>query len=128
MWGQEQLRFWTVGGQAKLSWVMPSTNAIWTPFVAATFDQEFGFSHTLNIPVQLGQIADTVDFSGAQTFFGVRAGLQAQLNSGWNVGLQGSYQESDEFRIASVQAFARYYFGPGAQSDLVRNFTLPQQR
>jgi hypothetical protein len=128
VWGTEDVHFWTAGAEARLTWLVPSTTLTWTPFVAATFDQEFGFSHKLDIPLQPGQAADTVTYTGAQTFWGGRAGIAAQFNSGWNVGVQGGYQESNEFRIASAQAFLRYYFAPGSEPGLMRNFTLPQQR
>ncbi len=109
MWGAEQEHNWTTGGQAKLSIVAPRQGWIWTPFVAANVDQQFGFSHTFDIPVQTAQVAHTIHFGGPQTFLGASAGIDVRQPSGWDFGVKGFYQKSAEFRIAGGQAYVRYY-------------------
>ena len=110
--GAEQYHSWTAGGVAQLSAIIPKGDLTWTPFVAATFDQQFGYSDSLGIPNQPGQTADTINFGGPQTFLGVRAGVDVRQVPGWDLGVQGFYKESSEFRIAGGLAFLRYYVNP----------------
>ena len=108
IWGNETERFGEVGGQARLFMTIPRDGLIWKPFVAATFEQQFGYLHTLTIPVQAASTGDTIFYSGPQTFGGVRGGISAQAANGIIVGIQGFYKQSSEYTIAGGQAFLRY--------------------
>jgi hypothetical protein len=77
VYGTERIRFWNVGGHAKLFWTLPCGPLVWTPFVAATIDQEFGYSHTLDIPVQTAAVADVFYYGSAQTFWVRKPALKA---------------------------------------------------
>jgi hypothetical protein len=110
--GDEKLHFWDAGGHAQLAWIIPNNGWTWMPYGALTLDQQFGFSHTLGIPVQAGQGADTLYFGNAQTFWGGQLGISAQNNSGWTLGIKGYTQQSAEFEIWGGQAYVRYAFLP----------------
>jgi hypothetical protein len=108
--GDEKIHFWDTGGRAQLALIIPNNNWTWTSSAGLSLDQEFGFSHTLGIPVQTGQIADTLFFGNAQTLWGAQAGISAQNNSGWTLGIKGYTQQSAQFDIWGGQAYVRYNF------------------
>lgn len=107
--GAETFNTWSAGGLAKVSVLIPRDSLIWKPFIAATFDQQFGYKDAISIPAQTGQIADTIYLGNAQTFWGFRTGFDVRQAPGWDVGVQGFYKQSSEFRIAGAMAFLRYY-------------------
>jgi len=107
-WGDENLRYWAAGAQARLFMTIPRGWWTWTPYVAATFSSQFSYSATLDIPAQTAQAADTLLFGGPQTFWGGRAGVSALAANGIEVGAQGFYRESAQFRVAGGQVFIRY--------------------
>jgi hypothetical protein len=98
-WGDEQIRSWRAGGQAMLLANVYRGGYQMTPFVAATVTSDFSFSHTLDIPVQVGQIADTIFYGSPQTFWGVRGG--------WNFGLEGFTQNSSQYQVLGARAYVR---------------------
>jgi hypothetical protein len=106
----EKLHFWDAGGHAQLALIIPNDHWTWMPYGALTLDQQFGFSHTLDIPVQAGQIADTIFFGNAQTFWGGQLGISVKNDTGWTLGLKGYTQQSAEFDIWGGQAYVRYAF------------------
>lgn len=107
--GTERLAFWDVGGVAKLFWVLPPWGRVaWSPFVAATIDQEFGYSHTLDIPTQTAQAADTLYYGNAQTFGGAQIGIDGLDVSGVRFGVKGYYQQSSEFQVFGGQAYVKF--------------------
>ena len=107
-YGGEQYRYWLAGGQAKLIMTVPTDYLTWKPWASVNVDQQFGFSHTLDIPVQTAQAADTIYFGSAQTFWGTRAGIEAQHSSGLRVGLSGVFQQSSQYQILGGQVYVRY--------------------
>jgi hypothetical protein len=106
----EKMHFWDTGGHAQLSLIIPNNNWTWMPYAGLSLDQEFGYSHTLGIPVQTGQIADTLFYGNAQTFWGGQAGISAQNDAGWTLGIKGYTQQSAQFEIWGGQAYVRYNF------------------
>jgi len=108
--GAERLRYWDAGGQARLFATIPNGRLTWTPYVTATLDQQFAFSHTLGVVAQAGAPADTIYYGGAQTFWGAQIGLYAQDASGIGVGIRGIYQQSSEFQVFGGQAYLQYVF------------------
>ena len=108
VYGTERIRFWNVGGHAKLFWTLPCGPLVWTPFVAATIDQEFGYSHTLDIPVQTAAVADVFYYGSAQTFLGAQAGIEGRNPYGVRFGLNGYYRQSSEFQVLGGQAYLKF--------------------
>ena len=47
---------------------------------------------------------------GYQTLWGAQAGISAQNNSGWTLGIKGYTQQSAQFDIWGGQAYVRYNF------------------
>lgn len=108
VYGTERIRFWNVGGHAKLFWTLPCGPLVWTPFVAATIDQEFGYSHTLDIPVQTAAVADVFYYGSVQTFLGAQAGIEGRNPYGVRFGLNGYYRQSSEFQVLGGQAYLKF--------------------
>jgi hypothetical protein len=108
--GDELIHYWTVGGEARLSAIIPRAGLTWTPYAAANISQQFGFSHTLDIPTQPGQGADTIFFGSAQTFAGTLAGINATNAAGIILGIEGFYKQSSEYQVAGGDAYLRFRF------------------
>jgi hypothetical protein len=105
--GAEQYKYGLVGGQAKLFASMPGGRWTSTPFVAATVDQQFGYSHSLDIPTQVTQIGDTLFFGSAQTFWGGQLGVDVLDASGVRIGINGYYRSSSQYELAGGQGYIR---------------------
>lgn len=108
VWGDQNLRYWTAGAQAQLTWIIPTPQLTWRPFLAATVSSDFSYSNTVDIPAQTGALADTLFIGGPQTFGGARAGISAQAKNGIIVGAQAFYQRSSEYSVTGGQVFLRY--------------------
>jgi hypothetical protein len=108
--GDERIHYWTVGGEARLSALIPRAGLTWSPYAAANVSQQFGFSHTLDIPTQPGQGADTIFFGSAQTFAGALAGINAANAAGIVLGIEGFYKQSSEYQVVGGDAYLRYRF------------------
>jgi hypothetical protein len=108
--GTERLAFWDAGGVAKLFWVLPPWGRVtWSPFVAATVDQWFGFQHTLDLPAQAALPAgDTLFYGTAQTFGGAQAGIDFVDVSGVRFGMKGYYQQSQEFQVFGGLGYIKF--------------------
>jgi hypothetical protein len=108
--GPEQIDYWDVGGIAKLYWVLsPSGRITWSPFVAATIDQEFGYSHSLDLPAQAALPGgDTFFYGSAQTFGGAELGIDALDVSGISFGLKAYYRQSQEFQVVGGLAYVKF--------------------
>jgi hypothetical protein len=110
IWGAERLRFWDIGGEARLFETIPCNGLIWTPYVSATLDQQFGYSDALAIPAQPGQIADTIYYGTAQTAWGTQIGVSVQNAKGFVLGVAGIYARSSEYQVLGGRAYVRYVF------------------
>jgi hypothetical protein len=110
--GDERLHFWMLGAQARLFATIPNGRLTWVPYVTGTIDQQLGFTHTLQFPVQpaFAFPGDQVSFGDAQTFLGAGVGMAVQDASGFIVGVQGRYMESAQYQILGGQAYLRYQF------------------
>lgn len=74
-------------------------------------DQQFGFSSKLVIPDQpLFPGGDTVWFTQALTYWGVRGGLEVTGATGLTVGVKGFYAASSDTQIAGGAAYIRIPF------------------
>lgn len=105
-WGDERLKFWNAGAQARLFEVFVDRDYIITPFVAASVESQFDFSHTLGIPSQpaFGITSDTLLLGSAQTFWTEKTGIDVTDPNGWQYSLRGFYSESSEYRVYGFQA------------------------
>lgn len=110
IWGAERFHSWDVGGLARLYATIPNGQWVWMPYVGATLNQQFGYKDALAIPAQPGQIADTIFYGSAQTFWGAQLGMLVQDKSGIAVGIRGIYQQSSEFQAWAGQAYLQYTF------------------
>jgi len=108
--GAEQIDYWDVGGIAKLYWVLsPWGRIAWSPFVAATIDQELGYSHSLDLPAQAALPGgDTFFYGSAQTFGGAELGIDALDVSGISFGLKAYYRQSQEFQVVGGLAYVKF--------------------
>jgi hypothetical protein len=108
VFGAGTTRYGDIGARAKLFAVIPNSGFIWMPYVAATIDQEFGFSSTANIPVQAAlPTGDSLSFQQALTFSGVELGLDTRAPNGWMLGLKGFYQASTDVNLAGGAAYLK---------------------
>jgi len=113
-WGDERKRYWSAGGRAKLFWTLPGGRWTWSPFVAATLDSQFSFSHTVDIPAQalhgVALDADTLFTGGAQTFWGGQIGVDVLDVSGVKFGINGYYRDSSQYQDAGGRAYIKFPF------------------
>jgi hypothetical protein len=101
--GTERLAYGDVGGKAKLYWILPPWGrTAWSPYVAATVDQWFAYSHTVALP------GDTLFFGSGQTFGGAQVGLDLFDVSGVRYGIQGYYAQSQEYQYFGGQAYVKF--------------------
>jgi hypothetical protein len=103
VYGTEETRFGDVGARARLFEILPGYGSLWIPYVGATVDQQFGFSHTSNFPNQVQLVSgDIVTYSQAHTFWGVEGGLDVlgSAVSAWRVEAKGFYTASSDTNIA----------------------------
>ena len=108
VFGDDRTQFGDVGARVKLFMVIPDHGVYWMPYVAGTVDQLFGYSSTLNIPVQAAlPTGDVVGLSQAQTFGGGELGLDARVPNGWTIGAKGFYTASADTNIAGGTAYVR---------------------
>jgi hypothetical protein len=70
VWGRELQDYWSTGGRLKLFMTLPGERYSWSPYVAATLNDEFDFAHTIKVPAQDGFARDTLIYGDAQTFWG----------------------------------------------------------
>jgi hypothetical protein len=110
VYGDEKSRSGDVGARAKLFAFVPGYGLLWSPYIAGTIDQQFGFSHTAAFPDQAQLVGgDIVTYSQAQTFWGVEGGLDV-LNggvSGWRVGAKGFYTASADTNTTGGQLYVK---------------------
>ena len=102
--GAEQISYGDAGGQAKLIWQLPrgASRVTWAPYIAGTIDQQFGYSHSLAIP------GDQLNFGSAQTFGGVKIGVDAFDISGIRFGAQAYYRQSQEYQVVGGMAYVKF--------------------
>jgi hypothetical protein len=106
--GADVTRFWDTGGQVKLFAIIPKSGFVWTPYVAGTVDQQFGFSSTGYIPNQPALPGgDVVSLQAAPTFWGTQLGLDVTVPNGWIGGVNGFYQASADTNITGGSAHVR---------------------
>ena len=106
--GEERLKYHKAGARARLYADIISGNVTWTPSIAATYEQRFGYSHTIDIPAQAGSPADQLSFNEAKTFWGGDVGISARDLSGIQVGVKAFAQASADTRIYGANAFIRF--------------------
>jgi hypothetical protein len=112
VFGNEQVKFGDVGGQAKLFALIMGNGLFWMPYVAGTIDQRFGYSHTLSIPTQVALAGgDIFSFAEGNTFFGTKLGLDVYAPGRWTVGVKGFYTASSDTTIAGGNVYLRIPFG-----------------
>lgn len=108
IFGETTARYGDVGARAKLYAVVPNGRFLWMPYVAATIDQEFGFSSAGSIPVQAAlPTGDSFSFQQALTFWGTELGVDARVPNGWMLGLKGFYQASADVNSAGGAAYLK---------------------
>src|SRR5208282_22062 len=77
-------------------------------YVSGTVDQEFGFSSTMNIPIQAAlPSGDFVSLQEAQTFWGTALGVDVRGPNGWTVGVKGFYQASADINYTGGTAYVK---------------------
>lgn len=108
IFGPATTKYDDAGAYAKLFAVIPDGQFVWTPYVSATFDQEFGFSSIASIPTQATLTSgDAVSLQQALTFWGTEAGVNARIPNGWVVGVKGFYEASANINVAGGAASVR---------------------
>jgi hypothetical protein len=100
--------FGAFGGRAQLFAIVPYGGVFWMPFVTGTVDQRFGYSSTVDIPVQAGVAAmNTITTTSGLTFWGGELGLEVRNQSGWQVGIKGFYLASSDTDTAGGTVYVR---------------------
>lgn len=113
--GTERISYGDVGGRARLFAQVASYGLTWRPYIAATIDQRFGFSHTFNLPSQAAlPTGDLVTFGQAQTFLGAQLGVDVLTARGWTVGVKGFFAASTDANIAGGSIYLKIPFGEPA--------------
>jgi hypothetical protein len=108
IYGSGESKSGDVGARARLFAVMPAGNWVWSPYVSATVDQQFGVSNTLNIPNQpLLPGGDVISLLTAKTFGGGDLGVDLRGPNGVIVGVKGFYQASADTNITGGSAFVK---------------------
>jgi hypothetical protein len=111
--GNSDTRYWDSGLKAKLFLLTRVGQYLWSPYVAATVDQQFGYSSNLFIPNQAAfPGGDTIGLLTAQTFWGAQAGLDVRAANGWTVGVRGFYRASSDTTTAGGTAYLRIPLNP----------------
>ncbi|HTV36507.1 MAG TPA: hypothetical protein VMF12_08750, partial [Xanthobacteraceae bacterium] len=106
--GAATTKYGDTGAYAKLFAVIPNGQFVWKPYIAATVDQEFGFSSTASIPTQAAlPSGDIVSVQQALTFGGAQVGVDARIPNGWVLGVSGFYQASADIDVAGGAASLR---------------------
>jgi hypothetical protein len=101
-WGEEKETYWAIGGRAKMFWTVPDGRWTWSPFIAATVDQQFDYSHTISGTGSTTYIGD------AQTFLGGQIGVDVLDKSGIQFGINGFYQESAQYENYGGKAYVKF--------------------
>lgn len=119
VYGTEQVSFGDIGGKVKLIAVVPDSRFAWMPYVGVSVDQQFGFSHTFEIPAQAAAAADTYYFDQATTFWGVQAGLNIIDRGGVTAGVSAFYTASADTEIVGGNVFVKipFYGDPHSAGD-----------
>jgi hypothetical protein len=112
--GTEQLSYTDLGAQTNLIFVVPSTGFSWMPYVGVSVDQQIGFTHTFNIPLQAASAADTIFLGQSTTFWGVQGGLNIFTHAGLTAGLTGFFSASGDTQVAGGGGFVRIPFDYGS--------------
>ena len=108
VFGAATAKYDDIGARAKLFAVIPNSSFVWMPYVAATLDQEFGFSENVNMPIQAAlPNGDLFSVQEAQTFWGAELGLDTQGPNGWTVGVKGFYQASADINYVGGTAYVK---------------------
>jgi hypothetical protein len=107
IYGTEQLAYWTAGARANLVAAFPTGRATWLPYIGVTFDQQFSFRHTFDIPNQAAAVADTFNFDQGRTWWGVQGGLNVFDRGGVKVGLNAYYRASSDTSIVGGNFFLK---------------------
>ena len=107
--GQERLSTEGVGGRVRLSANVYDGGSVWTPYIAATLDQQIDYSHRLFIPTQASVTTPgDVDFASPnRTQFGAYAGVSVLAPSGVRYGVEGFYAAAHELRTTGLRAYVR---------------------
>ncbi len=104
-WSNEEEKYWDAGGRAKLFMTIPDGNYVWMPYVAATLQAEFDYSHELHVPAQLGAPRETLFYGDGQTLWGGQIGVDAVHASGIKFGLSGFWEDSSQYELAGGWAY-----------------------
>jgi hypothetical protein len=108
IFGTDDTRYWDSGLRAKLFLLTRVGQYLWSPYVTATVDQQFGFSSSLFIPNQAALPGgDVIGLQTAQTFWGAQAGLDVRGGNGWTVGVKGFYRASSDTTTAGGSAYIK---------------------
>jgi hypothetical protein len=108
IFGTGETRYEDVGARAKLFVVIPNNGYVWMPYVSGTVDREFGFSSTMNIPIQAAlPSGDLTSLQEAQTFWGTALGVDVSGPNGWTVGVKGFYQASADINYTGGTAYVK---------------------
>jgi hypothetical protein len=111
VFGTDKTKYGDVGARAKFFVALPHDGLTWEPYVAATVDQQFGFSSVLNIPNQPALIGgDVLSLQEAQTYWGGQLGVDVFGPIGWTVGVKGFYTASADTTIAGGVAYVKIPF------------------
>jgi hypothetical protein len=109
--GASRYEYGDIGANARLEALVPTPGILWIPYIEASVDQHLGNIDTLNLPAQTGvTVADTINYSDANTYWGGRIGLSTETRSGLSVGVSGFISESSDLRIVGGQAFIKVQF------------------
>jgi hypothetical protein len=96
------------GARARLFAILPGNGWSWVPYVAATIDQEFDFSSSLNIPSQAALAGgDLISLTEAQTYLGAQLGLDLVGAQGVTVGINGFYAASSDTKIGGGRIYLK---------------------
>lgn len=109
--GTQTIQYGAAGARAKLFEQVQANGLVWEPWVAATIDQQFGYSNVLIIPNQPALIGgDTVFTSQAHTYWGGQGGLEVTNAQGWKAGVKGVYMASADTTIVAGNLYVRIPF------------------
>ena len=106
--GKEELTRGVSGARAKLLATTTWGRLTWSPYVMASVDSEFGFSHKLTIPAQVLSTPDLVSYGGPQTYWGGGGGIDWTDASGIRFGVGGYYRRSAQYDVAGGQAYIKF--------------------
>lgn len=106
-----QVSAWSAAADVTLYARIIDGSLTWRPFVTAQVEAQFDYSGWSDV-VAPGLSPDTILFGAPQTFWGGRLGVDVLHASGWDVGIQGIYQQSAEITDVGGQLFVRYFVQP----------------